>query len=159
MENKKVGWLIIGIGALALALSIIFNFTLKKITNETCTHGPTCSMYDTINFQLWLSIAVVGLIFIIGFFIMFSKPKEKIVIKTIKEKTPKIKIDLSKLEKDEREVVKILMYEGNAIFKRDIMEKLNIGKVGMTRLLDKLEAKQIIIRKRRGMNNVVVLKD
>jgi hypothetical protein len=159
MENKKVGWLIIGIGALALALSIIFNFTLKKITNETCTHGPTCSMYDTINFQLWLSIAVVGLIFIIGFFIMFSKPKEKIVIKTIKEKTPKIKIDLSKLEKDEREVVKILMYEGNAIFQRDLMEKLNIGKVGMTRLLDKLEAKQIIIRKRRGMNNVVVLKD
>jgi len=159
MENKKVGWLIIGIGALALALSIIFNFTLKKITNETCTHGPTCSMYDTINFQLWLSIAVVGLIFIIGFFIMFSKPKEKIVIKSIKEKTPKIKIDLSKLEKDEREVVKILMYEGNAIFQRDLMEKLNIGKVGMTRLLDKLEAKQIIIRKRRGMNNVVVLKD
>ena len=39
------------------------------------------------------------------------------------------------------------------------MEKLGTGKVGITRLLDKLESKQIIERKRRGMNNVVVLKD
>jgi len=39
------------------------------------------------------------------------------------------------------------------------MEKLGIGKVGITRLLDKLEAKQIIERKRRGMSNIVVLKN
>ena len=38
------------------------------------------------------------------------------------------------------------------------MEKLSVGKVGLTRLLDKLEAKQIVERKRRGMNNFVVLK-
>ena len=159
MENKKVGLLIIGIGFLALALSLIFNFTLKKITDETCTHGSTCSMYGTMNFQSWISMAIVCLIFIIGLFIIFSKPKEKIVVKTIKEKPKNIKIDLSKLEKDEKEVMKILMYEGNAMFQKDLMEKLNIGKVGMTRLLDKLEAKQLIIRKRRGMNNIVVLKD
>jgi len=35
---------------------------------------------------------------------------------------------------------------------------LGIGKVGLTRLLDKLEAKQLIERKRRGMNNIVLLK-
>jgi len=39
------------------------------------------------------------------------------------------------------------------------MERLQVGKVGVTRLLDKLEAKQIVERKRRGMNNIVVLKD
>jgi uncharacterized membrane protein len=39
------------------------------------------------------------------------------------------------------------------------MEKLGVGKVGITRLLDKLEAKQLIERKRRGMNNVVVLRN
>ena len=38
------------------------------------------------------------------------------------------------------------------------MEKLDIGKVKTTRLLDKLEAKQLIERKRRGMNNIVVLR-
>ena len=38
------------------------------------------------------------------------------------------------------------------------MERLNTGKVKITRLLDKLEAKDLIERKRRGMNNIVVLK-
>jgi len=35
--------------------------------------------------------------------------------------------------------------------------RLGIGKVGMTRMLDKLESKGLVERKRRGMNNVVVL--
>ena len=45
------------------------------------------------------------------------------------------------------------------MFQPDLMEKLEIGKVKTTRLLDKLEAKQLIERKRRGMNNLVVLRD
>ena len=159
MENKKVGWLIVGIGLLALAISLIFNLTLRKITDATCTHGASCTMYDTMNFQLWLSIAIVGLILIIGLFIMLSKPKEKIIIKRVKQKPRKRRIDTSKLDKDEKRVIKLLQEEGNAVFQRDLMEKLEIGKVKTTRLLDKLEAKQLIIRKRRGMNNIVVLKD
>ena len=159
MENKKVGWLIIGIGVLALTISIIFNFTLRKITNATCTHGSTCTMYDTMNFQLWLSLAIVGLILIIGFFIMFSNPKEKIIIQKIKEKNKKRKIDKTKLDKKEKELIEILEKENGAIFQATLMEKLEVGKVGITRLLDKLEAKQLIERKRRGMNNIVVLKD
>lgn len=159
MENKKVGWLIIGIGVLALAISLIFNLTLRKITDTTCTHGTSCTMYDTMNFQLWLSLAVVGLIIVIGLFIMLSKPKEKIVIKRVTQKQRKKKIDTSNLDKDEKRVITLLQEEGNAVFQRDLMEKLEIGKVKTTRLLDKLEAKQFIHRKRRGMNNIVVLKD
>ena len=68
------------------------------------------------------------------------------------------KINLDSLEPKEREVIKILQEENGTIFQATLMEKLNMGKVGITRLLDKLEAKQIIERKRRGMNNVVVLR-
>ena len=87
---------------------------------------------------------------------MFVKPNEKIIIKKIKEK--KKKLNLKGLDKDEKKVIDFLLKEGRAVFQSDLKEKLEIGKVGMTRLLDKLEAKQIIERKRRGMNNVVVLK-
>lgn len=159
MENKKVGWLIIGIGVLALAISLIFNLTLRKITDVTCTHGSSCTMYDTMNFQLWLSIAVVGLILVIGFFIMFSKQKEKIIIKKVKQQQRKKKINTSNLDEKEKELIRILEKENGAIFQATLMEKLGIGKVGITRLLDKLEAKQLIERKRRGMNNIVVLKN
>ena len=157
MENKQVGWLILGIAAVMLVVVLLFNFGLKDIVGQTCSHGPSCGMYGTIRTQTWISVTIVGVIVIIGLFIMFSKPKEKIVVKNIREK--KKKLDISGLEKDERQVVDSLLKEGNAMFQADLMEKLEIGKVKMTRLLDKLEAKQIIERKRRGMNNLVVLKD
>lgn len=157
MQNKTVGWIIIGIGLVVGIIVWIFNMGLKRIVGDTCTHGPTCSMYDTIAVQTWISIAIVVIILVIGIVIIFLKPKEKIIVKTIKEKKkPK---DYSSLDKKEKEVVDLIIKEGNAIFQADLMEKLQIGKVGITRLLDKLEAKQIIERKRRGMNNIVVLKD
>jgi putative component of membrane protein insertase Oxa1/YidC/SpoIIIJ protein YidD len=157
MENKTVGWIIIGIAILVGVIALIFNIGLKNIVGETCNHGPTCSMYDTIAVQTWISMAIVGVILVIGIVLLFIKPKEKLIIKTIKEKRKKK--DYSTLDKDEKKAIDLLLKEGNAMFQADLMEKLEIGKVGMTRLLDKLESKQLIERKRRGMNNLVVLKD
>ncbi len=160
MENKYAGMLVVGISIVMAIIVGIFNSALKNIVGTTCTHGGSCSMYDTIRVQTWLSLSIVIVIFVIGLVIMFAKPKieiqEKVVIKKIKEK--KKKLNLEGLDKDERKVINLLLEEGKAMFQADLMEKLEIGKVGMTRLLDKLEAKQYIERKRRGMNNIVVLK-
>lgn len=158
MENKNVGWLIIGIGAIMAIIVLIFNFTLKNLLGKTCNHGASCSMYNSITVQTGLSMGLVTLIFIIGITIMFSKPREKIIIKKVKQKKIKKKIETKGLDLKEKKAVKILQEEG-AMFQADLKEKLEVGKVKMTRILDKLEAKQIIERKRRGMNNLVVLKD
>ncbi len=157
MKNKNVGWIIVGIALLMGIIVLIFNFALKDIVGQTCSHGSSCTMYETISVQTWVSLSIVAIILIIGLIIMFTKPKEKIVIKKIKDK--KAKIDFSKLDKDEKKVIDLLLNEGNAVFQASLMEKLEIGKVKTTRLLDKLEAKQLIERKRRGMNNIIVLKD
>jgi uncharacterized membrane protein len=157
MENKTVGGIIIGIAFIMGVIVWIFNVGLKKIVGDTCTHGPTCSMYDTIAVQTWISLSIVGIVLIIGIVMLFVRQKERIVVKTIKEK--RIRKDYSKLDKDEKKVIDLLLKEGNAVFQASLMEELDIGKVKATRLLDKLEAKQLIERKRRGMNNIVVLKD
>ena len=159
MKNKNVGYLISGIAIVILVIVGIFNYGLKKIVGTTCSHGPSCTMYDTIAIQTWISLAIAGLVLIIGIFLIFSKEEEKIVIKKVKEKQTKKKLDLSGLDKDEKQVIKILQEENGAIFQRTLMEKLEIGKVKATRLLDKLEAKQFVERKRRGMNNIVVLRN
>ncbi len=156
MENKKVGLLIIGIAVIIAAVVWIFNSALTEIVGQTCTHGSSCSMYNTITTQTLLSLSIAGIILIIGLFIMFTKPKEKIIVKTLRQK--KKKLNLEGLDKNEKKVIEILHGENGAIFQSSLMEKMQIGKVGITRLLDKLEAKQIIERKRRGMNNIVVLK-
>ena len=158
MDNKTVGWIIVGISVVMAIIVWIFNFSLKKIVGASCSMGAGCTMYDTIKIQTWISLAIVAIILIIGLVIMFSKPKETIVIKKIKEKVKKKKLDLNGLDKNEKEVIRILEEENGTIFQATLMEKLGIGKVGITRLLDKLEAKQIIERKRRGMSNIVVFR-
>jgi uncharacterized membrane protein len=155
MRNRNVGFLVAGISVLIFLMVGLFNFALKDIVDETCSHGPTCTMYDTIAIQTGISLLIAGVVLIIGLFLIFAKEYEKIVVKKIKEKMKKL--DLTGLSAQEREAVKIVQ-ESGGIFQADLMEKLEIGKVGLTRLLDKLEAKQIVERKRRGMNNFVVLK-
>ena len=156
MENKNVGLLIIGIAIVMAIIVFMFNSVLKENLGLTCSHGASCEMYSNLNTQTWISFSIIAVVFIIGLVLVFSKPKERIVVKTIKEK--KKKLDLSGLDAKEKGVVEILQKENGTMFQATLMEKLEIGKVGITRLLDKLEAKQIIERKRRGMNNVVVLR-
>jgi uncharacterized membrane protein len=157
LENKQVGMLIMGISVIIGIIVFIFNKGLRDIVADTCTHGSSCTMYETISSQTWMSLAIAGIIFILGLVIMFNKPKERIVIKKIKDK--KKKITLEGLDGLEKKVITILQNENGAIFQRTLMERLEIGKVGVTRLLDKLESKQLIERKRRGMNNIIVLKN
>ena len=165
MENRSVGWLVLGISIVIIVIIFLFQSALKEIVTGSCTlaHGNAtlCPMYKTINDQTYLALSLVGLLIIISFVLIFSKPQiqEKIVFKKIKEKIEvrRKPIDYSKLDSDEKVIVKILE-ENEGMFQSDIVEKSGFGKVKVTRILDKLEGRQVIERKRRGMNNFVVLK-
>ena len=157
MKNKNVGFLIVGISVVIGAIVLLFNMGLKKIIDQACEHGSSCVMYDTIALQTGLSLVIAGLVFLIGLFLIFTKETERIIIKKVKEKVKKKKIDLTGFDSVERKAVQILQREKGVVFQKSLMEELGVGKVKMTRLMDKLEAKQLIERKRRGMNNVIVL--
>ncbi len=158
MKNRNVGYLISGIAIIITLIIIIFNVGMKDIVSQSCTHGSTCPMYGTIKTLTWISLAITLLVFVIGLFFIFVKENERVILKTRIIKEKRKAISLEGLNSQEKEVIKILQKENGAIFQKTLMEKLNVGKVGITRLLDKLEAKQFIERKRRGMNNIVVLK-
>ncbi len=160
MKNRNVGFLVLGIAVVVGIIILIFNLGLKKIVGLTCTHGPTCSMFDTIAIQTWISVAIAGLIFVIGLFLIFSKEEEKIVFKKVREKVEvkRKPVDFSKLNNEEKVVAKILEDADGTMFQSNIVEKSGFDKVKVTRILDKLEGRQMIERKRRGMTNVVILK-
>ena len=158
MENKKVGYLLIGIAMLLIVIIFLFQTALKEVVSVSCgeEHSVVCPMNITINQQTYLALSIVGILIVFALVLIFTKPREKIIIKKIKEKRKKI--DKTKLDQNEKKVIELLEQENGAIFQSTLKERLGIGKVGITRLLDKLEAKQLIERKRRGMNNIVVLK-
>lgn len=62
------------------------------------------------------------------------------------------------LPEDEKKIYNIVIGSNGFIFQNDLIEKSGLNKVSMTRVLDKLEAKGLVERRRRGMSNVVVLK-
>jgi len=160
MKNKNVGILIIGIAIVLGIIIFLFNNALRDITVASCSMGPDCSMYGAINTQAYVSIALVVLIIVIGIAILLAKEEKQIITKTVKEKLPEKKreINLSGLNSEEKKLIQIINESNGSIFQSELAEKSGFDKVKVTRILDRLEGRQIIERRRRGMTNMVILK-
>ncbi len=166
MKNRNVGWLIIGISVFVFAMIWIFNFGIRASLDATCSMGPTCSMYKTLSLQTWVSLAITLIIFFLGLFLIFAKENEKIIIKKIKsfgdikeaKKFDKKSLDNLNLDSEEKQVMILILDNEGSIFQSDLVKETGFGKVKVTRILDMLEAKELIERRRRGMTNVVMLK-
>ena len=163
MENKYVGYLVLGISLLIVFIIFMFNNAMKKIIDVGCSMEHDlgyCPAYATINQQTYLALGIVGLLAIVGLILIFSKPQKEIVFKTktIEKKIQHKKIDVTGLKKEEKQVLE-LVQNSKAIFQAEIIEKTGFGKAKVSRIIDKLEGKGIVERKRRGMTNVVVLND
>ena len=77
MENKHVGMMIIGIALLLLFVIFSYDSALEKIVNTSCTHGPTCPMYATIDTQKVISYSLLVLLLIGGLYVMFFMKENK----------------------------------------------------------------------------------
>jgi TM2 domain-containing membrane protein YozV len=167
MRNRIVGILVIGIAALIGFIIFSFNKALTDIVNSACSHGPSCPMWGTIDFQTNVSIGIMIFIVLIGLYLIFFGEEEKIItkVKTIKQQIEPKRITkenyqeiLNKLIADERLVFNKIIESEGAIFQSDLVNKTKLNKVKITRILDKLEGKGLIERRRRGMTNVIILK-
>ena len=167
MKNRIVGILVIGIALLIGFIIFSFNQAMTTIVNTSCSHGSECPMWGTIEFQTSLSIAIMVIIIIIGLYLIFFG-KEEIRItrfKTLKQQIEPKKITkenyqkvMGVLNRDEKIILEKVIEAQGTIFQSELVDKTKFPKVRVTRILDKLEGKGLIERKRRGMTNVVILK-
>lgn len=144
-----------------------FNRTLTNIVSTTCTHGVSCPMWGAIDFQTNVSLGIMIFIVAIALYLIFFGKEKKIITKTrtirpqiepkkiTKEHYQKI---LSKLNDDERLVFDKIIESEGTIFQSDLVDKTKFTKVKVTRILDRLEGKGLVEKRRRGMTNVVILK-
>jgi len=163
MKNKNVGILLLGIALIIIVIIFMFERTLSSFVDASCTlahGGGVCPMYDTIDTQTNLSLGIVGILVLVALVLIFAKPEEKIIMKTktVERKKEKVQKDTSQLKAEEKRVLE-LVKTNKAMFQADIIEKTGFGKAKMTRILDRLEGKEFVERKRRGMTNMVVLKE
>lgn len=171
MHNKSTGYIIMGIAGLIGFIIFSFNKALAQIVDTSCSHGPSCPMWGTIDFQTNIGIGILVFVMLIGLYFIFLKkdePEHKptTIIQQISQPQitpPKISKDnyketMQKLNNEEKIVFEKVIESEGTIFQSDLVEKTQFNKVKVTRILDRLEGLGIIERKRRGMTNVVVLK-
>lgn len=168
MKNRIVGIIIIGIAVLIGFIIFAFNRALTKIVSTSCTHGFSCPMWGTIDFQTNVGIGIMIFVIVIGIYLIFFGKEKEIVtkIKTIKQQIEPKRITkenykkiMANLSSDEKLVLKNIIEAQGTIFQSELVDKTQFTKVKVTRILDKLEGKGIIERKRRGMTNVIILQN
>jgi hypothetical protein len=59
---------------------------------------------------------------------------------------------------DERKIIQLIIDEGGTIFQSQLIDKSGYSKSKVSLVLDRLEARRILERRRHGMSNVIVLK-
>ncbi len=163
VSHKTLG---LGIMVFAVILFIIGFYYVQSAENAlmvghkidvggACQHteGAICP-YEKLNelavpkyTALFLDLAL----FIAGFVIFIRKTPQEAVMKKAKKQA-------KELGAEEGKVFELVMDSNGMIFQNELVEKLGISKVKVTRLLDKLEAKGMVERRRRGMTNVIIAK-
>jgi uncharacterized membrane protein len=155
-----VGIIIVVFAAIMGFMIWLFNNALTQIVNDSCSHGPTCPMWGTISFHTNLSLGITGAVLLLGlYFIIFSKDTEapKIIIKPKGFDKKDYEKVLEQLDKEEKHVFEKILGKEGTIFQSELVDE-DYTKVKVTRILDKLEGRGLVERRRRGMTNVVIIK-
>lgn len=147
MKNYQIGLLLLTFVLAITILNYSYENALNDIVNTTCTHGLSCPMYATLNAQHTFSIILIIILIIVSaYFILADYLKKHLFY-------AKAKIAVSGEEKKIYELLK-----KGSISQNDLIKETGITKVKMTRILNRLEKKGLIERKRAGAGNVVELK-
>lgn len=158
MKNKYLGILLLVISALVLASLIIYNIQVKNLISElminsggSCIISGVC-VHERSPLPLYIGSISFAILLITGLFLIFyEKPREEAMQKK------KIQIP-ENLDEDEKKILNILNLKEGSAYQSDLIKETSYSKVKITRILDKLEQKKLIDRKRRGMTNIIVLK-
>lgn len=152
----------IGVGLILIALVLAFLIGYMRIllaqaeadacgmAVEECPHAKNWPLEIIAGYAISVVIAGIGIYFIIGDF-RSAKLKSKSV-----EEFSRV---ASALKGDEKKLYDIVASADGVMFQSDLVEKSGMQKVKVSRVLDRLEAQGLLERRRRGMSNVVVLRN
>lgn len=154
------------IGLAMIAFAVMNFFTILALTeNIRELNAVVCSNYtlppaiSALIYNLPIP-SVIGIIIDIclGLFGLFLLLTEKHTHKVESERQDKWKKIVKELSGEDKLLYEIIGSSGGAIYQSQLVEKSAMNKVRVTRILDKLEARGLIERKRRGMTNLITLK-
>lgn len=158
IDAKKIGWTLILLSLVLCSILIYVKMDIDRHGVFLCKAveaNPDMTMEECPVHQSkssWMILAAFGVAFVI-----LAGGIALIVMRREIEPARR-KVDTSKLDEQEKKIVSLLQTNDGSMYQSDLMKEIGVTKVKMTRILDKLEGKKIIDRKRRGMTNIVLLR-
>ena len=167
------------LGIVLIAFSIILLVILTYIKIDNDAKGVLwCEKFEQFDLDMkncpahqsnfsWVIIVAYGLIFLmlaIGIYmVVFIKPSQTTMLKEASEPVAELKkdfkpVDMSRLDEEETRLYELIKSKGGSTYQGDLIRETGFSKVKTTRILDRLELKGILERKRRGMTNIIILK-
>jgi len=164
MKPRHLGISIVIVSIVIIGMLFYFNSILNQQNLESCSEicgtqeGTSCSI-ESCPFNIEHNNSE-GFIFVIGLLVAFLGGIGFYLTLTKAEKLIEQKeYDLTKLNNEEKEIFLFIKEnKDKGVYQSNIVEKFNIPKSKVSRILDKLERLEIVERKRRGMTNIILLK-
>lgn len=188
LNQKRLGYILLGISFLLIVILVLVKIQDDKqgaFLCELVAKDPSLTMADCPAHERtssWLILAAFGfalLILVSGIYLLLPQLSSQVSKSASasglrkESKSEKVSsefentasntkdihvVDISRLGDDEKKIYNLLKSRDGSMYQSDIMRETQMSKVKVTRVLDKLEGRHIIERKRRGMTNIVILK-
>lgn len=159
MENGNLGFVLVAISVALFVLTTSFTLELNQSMQSGCgscaAPGGTCPHAGNLPWQSYLGFTVSFLVLGLGLYLILQGGKARMAALKRGRETRKL---VRSLRKDERGVLGLVEESGGVMFQSELVEKSGFPKVKVSRILDRLEGKGLLERRRRGMSNVVVLR-
>lgn len=155
--------IILAMFGLVASTFAVFARIMMPTTVQVIIEGNTIELTEIPSIYNSVDMAVTGIsCFVLGssliYLLLVSKSK------VVGQDEPSLmRSDWNKIlerlsNPDERKIIQLIIDEGGTIFQSQLIEKSGYSKSKVSLVLDRLEARRILERRRHGMSNVVVLK-
>lgn len=156
-KSKILGISIVGISIILTIIIISLSQTVLRYGEELHKLCPlpveVCPIKrGELPTESVLGFTTLAVLLGIGLYLLLIKPKKEI------KETEKFRKMLKSLSGDEKKIYEIIMKEDGTIFQNDLVLKSGYSKVKVSRILDRLEVKGLVERRRRGLVNLVILR-
>ncbi len=142
-------------------LFIVYTYTQNILALSAQLHKDcplpesVCPYKRSMPYESYVGFTLSALVGILGGYTLFS---EKQIERMTSVERTKMKQAAKSLQGEEKKIYDILYNTDGSAFQTDLVSKSGFSKVKVSRILDRLETKSLIERRRRGMSNMVVLK-
>ena len=153
---KTVGLIITAISVLSFIALLYVSLDIAEAKHLACPGVISgCTVLGHFPYSSFFGMGALIFLMITGLWIS-TKARDEISF-TMKSDSDFMKT-VGELKGDDKVVYNMLVDNEGTMFQNELIKGIGYSKVKVSRLLDRLEMKNIIERRRRGMANLIVLK-